>query len=102
MDENPLVGEPGSFVFTSSKQHLQSQQDLAAKKAAQQALPKVHVNTKAAPTPEPTRPPTPQNKPDGPKRTKTMEKTGEVRKPKRRKSRVPKSPGSPASPVSAI
>ena len=104
MDENPLVGEPGSFVFTSSKQHLQAQQDLAAKKAAQQAVPKLHIEVKASSTPEP-RPPTAQAKSDQPtsaKRSKNSDKSSTLGKPKRRKSKAPKSPGSPASPTSAI
>jgi len=98
MDENPLVGEPGSFVFTSSKQHLQAQQDLAAKKAAQQAIPKLQIEVKSSP-------PTAQAKPDQPtsaKRSKTSDKNPSLGKPKRRKSKAPKSPGSPASPTSAI
>ena len=104
MDENPLVGEPGSFVFTSSKQHLQAQQDLAAKKAAQQAVPKLQIEVKPSPTPEP-RPPTAQAKPDQPtsaKRSKNSDRSSNLGKPKRRKSKAPKSPGSPASPTSAI
>ena len=106
MDENPLVGEPGSFVFTSSKQHLQAQQDLAAKKAAQQAVPKLQIEVKPSPSPMPDpRPPTAQAKSDQPtsaKRSKNSDKSSSLGKPKRRKSKAPKSPGSPASPTSAI
>jgi mediator of RNA polymerase II transcription subunit 6 len=35
VDENPLIGEPGSFVFSSTQTHLRAQQ---AAKAAQSAV----------------------------------------------------------------
>lgn len=101
MDENPLIGEPGSFVFTSSKQHLQTQQDQAAKKAAQLAVPKPQLALKVAPTPEPTQPPSPAIKTEslGSKKNKGGDRGGQP-KAKRRKSKATQS--SPASPISAI
>lgn len=101
MDENPLIGEPGSFVFTSSKQHLQTQQDQAAKKAAQLAVPKPTLALKTAPTPEPSHPPSPVVKTEalGGKKNKGGERGG-LPKAKRRKSKATQS--SPASPISAI
>jgi len=104
MDENPLIGEPGSFVFTSSKQHLQAQHDMAAKKAAQQVASKLQTEIRPSPFPEPSRQATPQIKTDVPntgKRTKSPGAgAGGQRKPKRRKSKVAKSPRSPGSAIS--
>jgi len=102
MDENPLIGEPGSFVFTSSKQHLQTQQDQAAKKAAQLAIPKPTLALKTtAPTPEPSHPPSPLVKTEtlAGKKNKGVDRGGQP-KAKRRKSKATQS--SPASPISAI
>lgn len=101
MNENPLIGEPGSFVFTSSKQHLQTQQDQAAKKAAQLAVPKPTLALKTAPTPEPNLPPSPIVKTEtlGGKKSKGGDRAGQP-KAKRRKSKATQS--SPASPISAI
>lgn len=45
MDENPLVGEPGSFTFSHSKTQLQSQQ-----KAAQTQASQLQVNTRSSST----------------------------------------------------
>lgn len=37
MDENPLLGEPGSFVFSNSREHVQARKEAEAKRAQQQA-----------------------------------------------------------------
>lgn len=107
MDENPLLGEPGSFVFSTSREAVQGQRDAEAKRAEQQAeLKKAQeharkeattVKAQSAPPPKeeitllkPVSGPTPSRKssraPDG-------EASG-GRKPKRRKS---KAPGTPAA-----
>lgn len=101
MDENPLLGEPGSFVFSSSRQHLQTQQEQAAKKAEQAAL-KIQTDARASATPQPSGPPTPQVKVEGlpPRRGSKVERpqsTTGVQKPRRRKSKAPPTPGSPLS-----
>jgi len=99
MDENPLIGGPGSFVFSSSKHHLQSQQQAAqkAKVAKEQIVSQRSEDT----TPQPSRPSTPQLKVDtvplGKKNNKegTKAVSGAAPKPKRRKSRVATSPSTP-------
>lgn len=104
MDENPLVGEPGKFVFSSSKQHLQTQQEQAARKAEQAAALKLQTDLKRAVTPqEPSRPATPQlvsAKP--PKAERKQGAAGGPPKPKRRKSRAPTTPGSPLGATTPI
>ncbi len=104
MDENPLVGEPGSFVFSSSKHHLQSQQQ-AAQKAKAGKVQIVAQQLQDA-TPQPSRPSTPQSKVDtaplGKKNNKegTKAVSGAPLKPKRRKSRVATSPSTPVPALS--
>lgn len=68
MDENPLVGEPGSFVFKQTSEHIRRQQEQEKAKAqaaaAQAALrlsqsgsaPGSSAPTSAMPTPAPTQP----------------------------------------------
>lgn len=99
MDENPLIGEPGSFVFSSSKQHLQAQQMTAQRTQANKAM------AKQSNTPQPTVPSTPQPVPEPTvtrKIVKPLDKlaTAGPPKPKRRKSKAPTSPSSPLNPAS--
>lgn len=104
MDENPLIGEPGSFVFSSSKHHLQSQQQTAQKVKAAKA--QIVTQQSRAATPQPSRPSTPQLKVDtvaqGKKSNKegTKSVSGGAPKPKRRKSRVATSPSTPIAAIS--
>jgi len=97
MDENPLVGEPGAFVFSSSKQHLQSQQQQAATKAQAARL---QSQMQEAGPPQTSPPATPQPLNDtlsGKKGGKGIERGTGAPKPKRRKSKAPTSPPSPLS-----
>lgn len=101
MDENPLLGEPGSFVFSTSREAVQAQREAEAKRADQQAeLKKAQedakkeaaaVKAQSAPPPKeetpmlkPANGPTPSRKssrpPDG--------EAGGGRKPKKRKSKA--------------
>lgn len=106
MDENPLLGEPGAFVFSSSKQQLLAQQELAAKKSEQAATAlRLQTEIKRTDTPQPqlSVPPTPQPKTESlpvgkvAKAEKKLGGAGGVPKPKRRKSKAPPTPGSPLS-----
>jgi len=95
MDENPLVGEPGAFTFSASKQHLQSQQQQAVAKAqaakllsqAQETVPQ-HASPPATPQPQ-------NELLTGKKVGKSVEKGNGAPKPKRRKSKAPTAPSSP-------
>jgi len=101
MDENPLVGEPGAFVFSSSKQHLQAQQQQAAAKV--QAS-KLQIKLQEAATPQPSVPATPRPQNEvlpGKKSGKGSERIGGPPKPKRKKSKALTSPSSPSSTVAS-
>jgi mediator of RNA polymerase II transcription subunit 6 len=82
IDQNPLVGEPGSFKFSSTQNHLQAQQQAAAKAAAAKAAAQEAKSalpsgkTTAAPTPTPQlehKPPPPIRR--GSKTPKSANKT---------------------------
>lgn len=93
IDENPLVGEPGSFVLSSSKQHLQAQ--AAAQKAAEL---KVKVDpVKAGATPTISRPDTPSQILSKPEVKVADAGPVALPKPRRRKSKAPTSPTTPLS-----
>ena len=99
MDENPLVGEPGSFSFTTSKQYLQAQQHTEREMARKQ---RVADSTSRAATPPRSMSPNSNQKPMGQSTGKSEPERDKVAaasvKSKRRKS---KAAGSPSSPVVA-
>lgn len=94
MDENPLVGEPGAFVFSSSKQHLQTQQQQAAAKLL--AL-KPQNQVQETATPQTSAPATPQPQSDALPPRKASKGNDGPSKPRRRKSKAPRSPSSALS-----
>lgn len=101
MDENPLVGEPGSFVFSTSRQSVQARKDAALK--AQQATTasnkvKEQEASRVATPQAPSAIATPQPKPaDLPGKRKGSQGPEGRPKIKRRKSKAPTNPSSPLS-----
>ncbi|KAB8416368.1 hypothetical protein FH972_024887 [Carpinus fangiana] len=99
MDENPLTGEPGAFVFSSSRQNIQARKDAALKaqestttkakeREAVKAVASQSVSAVASPQPKAVDLPPKRKGSQGP----------EVRpKLKRKKSKAPTSPSSPLS-----
>lgn len=101
MDENPLVGEPGAFVFSSSKQQLQAQQQ--AEQKAPGGKMQIQIQQSASPQPSPLS--SPQPLPEVTVLRKPIKVTNQVvnggqSKPKRRKSKAPTSPASPLNSAS--
>jgi mediator of RNA polymerase II transcription subunit 6 len=105
MDENPLLGEPGAFVFANSKSHVDarnkaqeqaSQASLASQSATKtdtqppSIAPSVVATPKAIATPMAL---------DGPSRKGSVVGLPNVEKKKRRKSKGVASPTSPAGPA---
>ena len=100
MDENPLQGEPGSFVFSSTNERLRARQHEQAVKAAAAASSRTSESQSASAVS------TPLSTADvrtigqkGNKAVKEQATAGGVAvpppKPKRRKSKAPTSPTSP-------
>ena len=99
MDENPLVGEPGSFGFSQTQDSVRTRQakekaEAEARKLASQAASGTNLN---APSPH-----LPPIKTDGlprkvGKATSPLSATARL---KRRKSKAPASPGGPKTPKS--
>lgn len=101
MDENPLLGEPGSFVFSSTNERLKAQQQRAAQQAGSKLQNELKSSTPS--TPQPTVHGKPDVKVGGEhKRSKSGDKTPTVTsgaivpKPKRRKSKAVVTPLTPA------
>jgi len=99
MDENPLVGEPGSFVFSQTQDSVRTRQakekaEAEARKLASQAASRTNSN---APSPHP-----PPIKTEGLPRkgTKAASPLSATAKLKRRKSKAPASPEGPRTPKS--
>jgi mediator of RNA polymerase II transcription subunit 6 len=105
MDENPLLGEPGAFVFTNSKSHIDARNK--AQEQASQASQAAQAATKTD-----TRPPsvapsvvaTPKGIAtpmalDGPSRKGSVVGLPTGEKKKRRKSKGLASPTTPAGPA---
>lgn len=112
MDENPLQGEPGSFVFSNSREHVQARREAEAKRAQQQEeMKKAQEEAKKAaadlsrvqseapkvetPAAKPEKVSTPSRKgsrapPDG--------DLDRARKSKKRKTLNAKTPGTPRTP----
>lgn len=101
IDENPLMGEPGSFVFSSSREHVQARREAEAKRAQQQAdLKKAQEDARTAAAasraqseaPKVETPAVKQSKPLTPSRKGSRAPDGESRSKKRRKSTKPVTP----------
>ena len=88
MDTNPLLGDPGSLVFTSTEAHLQAQA-AAKKKAAEEKAAKEAMSANASSIPSPMIDAKPLAGRKGSKAEKTVAGGG---KAKRRKSRITGSP----------
>lgn len=105
MDENPLLGEPGAFVFTNSKSHIdarnkaQEQANLASQ-ASQSALKTDTQPTSVVPsamaTPKGIATPMAL---DAPSRKGSVVGLPDKEKKKRRKSKGPASPVTPTAPA---
>lgn len=99
MDANPLQGEPGSMFFTSTHDHVRSQnkraQEAAAAEASKQASQAASRTSSTGSTPQP-----PPIKTEGLPRkgSKAMSPLSATTKTKRRKSKAPTSPSAPKSP----
>jgi mediator of RNA polymerase II transcription subunit 6 len=96
MNTNPLVGEPGSFVFSSTQGHLQAQKNATKAQAAtlvtKASQESRSTNASSAPTPMPELKTSQTRKGSKIEKEKTPTSAGPGSKPKRRKSRVPASP----------
>lgn len=106
MDENPLQGEPGSFVFSSTNERLRARQHEQAVKAAAAAAAALSSRISESQTASAVSTPLPITdvRVVGQKGNKTVKEqvnaggvTAPPPKPKRRKSRAPTSPISPDS-----
>jgi mediator of RNA polymerase II transcription subunit 6 len=89
VDENPLIGEPGSFVFSSTQTHLRAQQAAKAAQGAVKSLPNARSaanSTVSSPLPDL------KLSTQIRKGTKTTEKTKTPVSAKRRRSRQTGSP----------
>lgn len=97
MDENPLLGEPGSFVFSASKEYLQSQKDSAAKRAQQEAdLKKAQEEARLLARAQSVAPATPKVKKEVVPSKRAMGKDGRPRVKKRKTKAIGVStPGTP-------
>ena len=106
MDENPLQGEPGSFVFSSTNERLRARQHEQAVKAAAAAAAATAASSKTSESQTASAVSTPLSMTEvrmigqkGNKTVKEQANSGGVTvpppKPKRRKSRAPTSPVSP-------
>lgn len=98
MNTNPLVGEPGSFVFSSTQGHLQAQKNATKPPAAPTVLTKASqesrsTNASTAPTPAAELKTSQARKGSKVEKEKTPTSAGPGSKPRRRKSRVATSPG---------
>lgn len=96
MDENPLQGEPGTFFFTSTADHVRQQARRAQEAAAAaEASRQVSSRTSSAgTTPQP-----PPIKTEGlPRKGSKATSPLSAAKAKRRKSKAPTSPSGPKSP----
>lgn len=105
MDENPLLGEPGAFVFTNSKSHVDARNKAQeqANQASQASQPKIKTDTQptsVAPsvvaTPKGIATPMAL---DGPSRKGSMVGLPKEERRKRRKSKGLTSPTTPAGPA---
>ncbi len=93
MDENPLQGEPGSFVFSATKERLHARHQRQEQEQAKlQTQDRQSVSAAPTPTPDPRAgagvvPPR-----KGSKSERGSTATSAPPKPKRRKSKAPTSP----------
>jgi mediator of RNA polymerase II transcription subunit 6 len=96
MNTNPLVGEPGSFFFSSTQGHLQAQKETAKAQAAalvaKASQESRSTNVSTAPTPTPELKASQTRKGSKIDKEKTPTSAGSGNKFKRRKSRVTGSP----------
>jgi len=97
MDENPLQGEPGSFFFTSTQDHVRTQKraETAAAEATKQTSQGASRTSSTGTTPQPPPIKTEGLPRKGSKATSPLSATA---KAKRRKSKAPASPTAPKSP----
>ena len=100
MDENPLQGEPGSFFFTSTQDHVRTQnkraeETAAAAEAGKQTSQGASRTNSTGTTPQPPPIKTEGLPRKGSKATSPLSATA---KAKRRKSKAPASPTAPKSP----
>lgn len=113
MDENPLQGEPGSLVFSSSREHVHARREAEAKRVQQQTeMKKAQDEAKKAAAAlsraqsEAPKVETPSAKPE---KVSTPSRRGsrappdgdvdKARKPKKRKTLNAKTPGAPGAPL---
>jgi mediator of RNA polymerase II transcription subunit 6 len=99
MDENPLVGEPGSFVFSQTQDSVRTRQakekaEAEARKLTSQATSRTNSNA-SSPHPPPIKTEGLPRK--GTKATSPLSATSKLR---RRKSKAPASPEGPRTPKS--
>lgn len=105
MDENPLLGEPGAFVFTNSKSHVDARNK--AQEQASQASQASQATTKTDTQPTSVAPSTVATPKgiatpmalDGPSRKGSVVGLPKEEKRKRRKSKGLASPTTPAGPA---
>jgi hypothetical protein len=109
MDENPLIGEPGTLKLSSTSRQLKDQQDksqaAAAVKEKEKEMESARASVAATPTPAPPSIKTSDLKKSSMSKAKSPISAtvdGAVKKAGRRKSMKPGTPGvgSPTSPTS--
>lgn len=95
MDENPLQGEPGSFFFKSTQEHVRTRNKKAQEAAAEASKQASSRTSSVGSTPQ-----LPPIKTEGLPRkgSKNMSPLSSSAKAKRRKSKAPTSPSAPKSP----
>lgn len=105
VDENPLLGEPGAFVFTNSKSHVDARNKAQEQASQASQATQAAIKTETRPTSvAPSAAPTPKGIAtpmalDGPSRKGSVAGLPKEEKRKRRKSKGLASPTTPAAPA---